>query len=324
VSKYYEINVIMINRFLEAQKELYGKNLQKCLSLMNFVNMSEEYEQMPTTKIITNILSGFASSNTGIVHFLYQKPAIALAYFSKGKTLLTKACTGVEDRELHILSLNYSNYLESITYNQALCLLGYRPREAYQYFESIRKSSLMSKTYKFWYRLAQSVLDFYHDNSTPQEQRRGALQMALNALTNCLACIERTSVPSLDHIRNLTRGVDIQDEEVETIILRLRGELEQFRHSVYALICYTSLGLQLYRRVIAVGKRALEDRRMDSLNRLNIMYYVIEAELCLGKANYELQALISGVQQEVHPYFKTETRVAYSRKGGDSFDTVDY
>lgn len=111
ISKYYEINVIMINRFLEAQKELYCRNYQKCLALMNFVTMSEEHEQMPTTKIITNILSGFANSNTAIVHFLYQKPALSLAYFAKAKTLLTKACTGVEDRELHILSLNYSNYL---------------------------------------------------------------------------------------------------------------------------------------------------------------------------------------------------------------------
>ncbi len=78
---------------------------------MNFTNMSEELDQMPTTKIITNIINGFATSNTGIIHFNYQKPFIALAYFSKAKTLLAKACTGVEDRELHIISLNYSNYL---------------------------------------------------------------------------------------------------------------------------------------------------------------------------------------------------------------------
>jgi hypothetical protein len=135
---------------------------------MNFVTMSEEYEQMPTTKIITNILSGFSNNNSAVVHFIYQKPTLALTYFIKAKTLLTKACTGVEDRELHILSLNYSNYLESITYNQALCLLSFKPKEAYQYFDSIRKSNSMSKTYKFWYRIAQSVLDYYHDASTPQ------------------------------------------------------------------------------------------------------------------------------------------------------------
>jgi hypothetical protein len=54
------------------------------------------------------------------------------------------------------------------------------------------------------------------------------------------------------------------------------------------------------------------------------MYYVIEAELCLGKSNYDLQPFISGVQQQVHPYFKAETRIIYSRSGQESFDTVDY
>lgn len=114
----------MISRFLEAQKELHCKNYQRCLSLMNFINIVEEYEQMPATKIITNILNSFATSNTGIVHFIYEKPTIALLYFSRAKALLSKACTGVEDKDLHLFSLNYGNYIESITYNQALCLLG--------------------------------------------------------------------------------------------------------------------------------------------------------------------------------------------------------
>ena len=62
---------------------------------MNFVNIVEEYEQMPATKIITNILNAFATSNTGIVHYMYEKPSIALIYFARAKSLLAKACTGV-------------------------------------------------------------------------------------------------------------------------------------------------------------------------------------------------------------------------------------
>lgn len=65
---------------------------------MNFTIMSEEYDQMPSTKIITNILNGFATSNTGIIHVIYNKPSIALTYFTKAKSFLAKACTGVEDR----------------------------------------------------------------------------------------------------------------------------------------------------------------------------------------------------------------------------------
>ncbi len=78
---------------------------------MNFVNIVEEFEQMPTTKIITNILNAFATSNTGLVHFVYGKSTVALAYFSKAKALLGKACTGVEDKDLHLFSLNYGNHI---------------------------------------------------------------------------------------------------------------------------------------------------------------------------------------------------------------------
>lgn len=73
-----------------------------------------------------------------------------------------------------------------------------------------------------------------------------------------------------------------------------------------------------------MARHALEDRKLDALNRLNIMYYLIEAELCLGKSNYDLQPFIGAVQQQAHPYFKTETRIVYSRKGHESFDIVDY
>lgn len=54
---------------------------------------------------------------------------------------------------------------------------------------------------------------------------------------------------------------------------------------------------------------------MDSVNRLNIMYYIIEAELCLGKSNYDLQPYVSEVQKSVHQYLKLQTRVVYSRRG---------
>ena len=182
----------------------------------------------------------------------------------------------------------------------------------------------MSKSYKYWYRQAQSVLEYYHDCHTAQEQKKGLLQLALNSLTNCLSCIERVSIHSLEEIKNVTRGVELQDDEIETIIMRLRGELEQFRSSVYALICYVSLGLQLYRRVVMVGQRALEGGKMDSVNRLNIMYYIIEAELSLGRSNHELQPYISSVQVSVSQYFKLQTRVVYSKRGQESYDSVDY
>lgn len=62
---------------------------------MNFSTIAEDYEQMPTTKIITNIVSAFVNNNAAVVHMQLNMPAISLAYLNKAKALLTKACTGV-------------------------------------------------------------------------------------------------------------------------------------------------------------------------------------------------------------------------------------
>jgi len=89
---------------------------------------------MPTTKIVTNILTAFVYSNAGLIHYHYEMPSVALSYFAKAKALLTKAYTGVEDRDLHLFSLNYNSYSEVITFNQALTLLRMKSKESYQYF----------------------------------------------------------------------------------------------------------------------------------------------------------------------------------------------
>ena len=96
--------------------------------MMNYTTMAEEVEQMPTTKIVTNIVSAFVTSNTGLVHFHYDMPAVALSYFAKAKALLTKAYTGVEDRDLHLFSLNYGSHSESISFNQGLALLSMKSK----------------------------------------------------------------------------------------------------------------------------------------------------------------------------------------------------
>ncbi len=64
---------------------------------------------MPSTKIISNILNSLTTSNVGMVHFAQKKHHIALSYFSKAKALLAKGCTGVEDKDLQLFSINYSN-----------------------------------------------------------------------------------------------------------------------------------------------------------------------------------------------------------------------
>lgn len=85
----------MISRFHEAQKELYAGNGVKCMELMNWANIQSEIEQLPSTKIIVNILNALTTSNIGIAHFMDSKYQLSLQYFFKAKTLLSKGITGV-------------------------------------------------------------------------------------------------------------------------------------------------------------------------------------------------------------------------------------
>ena len=62
---------------------------------MNFNSISEDFDQMPTTKIITNIVSAFVNNNAALVHMQLNMPFIALNYLNKAKLLLVKAITGV-------------------------------------------------------------------------------------------------------------------------------------------------------------------------------------------------------------------------------------
>jgi hypothetical protein len=62
---------------------------------MNFANIQNEVEQMPSSKIITNILNALTTSNVGIVHFVEKKYHTSLQYFVKAQSLLSKGITGV-------------------------------------------------------------------------------------------------------------------------------------------------------------------------------------------------------------------------------------
>ena len=95
ISKYYEINVAMIGRFLEGQRALHGRQYGECLSLMNFTNIMEEVENMPTTKIVSNCVNGFATNNTALAYVAQGKTALAYATLVKARALLAKAMTGV-------------------------------------------------------------------------------------------------------------------------------------------------------------------------------------------------------------------------------------
>ena len=49
-------------------------------------------------------------------------------------------------------------------------------------------------------------------------------------------------------------------------------------HSTLTLICYVSLGLGLWRKVIKIGQGLIEDKKLDQRNRVNVLHYVLEAQ----------------------------------------------
>lgn len=111
---------------------------------------------MPQNKIITNIYSAFSQNNIGIVHYSYGKYNIALNYFNKAQTLLSKGCTGVEDKDLQLFSSNYSKDGPKIFYNLGLVLLNSSTTQAYQVLSQLKKNSPQSCDFKYWYRIGQS------------------------------------------------------------------------------------------------------------------------------------------------------------------------
>lgn len=130
---------------------------------MNWANIQSEIQQLPSTKIIVNILNALTTSNVGIAHFVDKKFQLALQYFFKAKNLLSKGITGVEDKDLQLFWINYSSHSEAITYNMALCLLATKSREAHPLFESIKKCNPNIQNFKWWYRVGQSLLTSYHE-----------------------------------------------------------------------------------------------------------------------------------------------------------------
>ena len=54
---------------------------------MNFTTIAEDLEQMPSTKIITNIFSAFVNNNAAVVHMQLNMPSVALSYLNKAKTI---------------------------------------------------------------------------------------------------------------------------------------------------------------------------------------------------------------------------------------------
>lgn len=70
-------------------------------------------------------------------------------------------------------------------------------------------------------------------------------------------CLDKVVIPNSQQLKNLTNFANLQEEDIEAIIMKMKTETLNFRHSTLTLICYVSLGLGLWRKVIRIGQPLL-------------------------------------------------------------------
>ena len=75
----------------------------------------------------------------------------------------------------------------------------------------------------------------------------------------------------------------MKEDEIETIIIQMNGETEHFRQNIILLICYISLMLKRYYKVIVLAKELLKSQKNSQSSRLYACHYLVEAYLKLEK-----------------------------------------
>ena len=185
--------------------------MSKAVSLLHFSNIQNEYEQMPQTKIITNIYSALSANNIAVINFTLGKINTSLHLLSKAQTLLAKGCTGVEDKDLQLFSANYANHNYKITYNLALVSLSKQCQQAYQLFEYLKRMNLQGQDFKSWYRTGQAELQYYFENYSKlsEDGRETILKSCLVSFNQGQYCLSKREIPTLE----ISKTISILREE---------------------------------------------------------------------------------------------------------------
>lgn len=72
----------------------------------------------------------------------------------------------------------------------------------------------MSRSYKFWYRMAQSAIRYSEEPCLLKIHRVPLLNSALSSLNNALLCLDNHVIPTSQQLKNLTHFTDVQEEEI--------------------------------------------------------------------------------------------------------------
>lgn len=92
--------------------------------------------------------------------------------------------------------------------------------------------------------------------------------------------------------------------------MKMKTDVLQFKHSTLVIICYVSLGLGLWRKVIRIGQPLIEDKKLSHDNRINVLHYVLEAQSQLGKNTLILRQFLDHLQAELSKE-KHQNKVLY-------------
>ena len=132
-NKFYEINLVIEDRLLIAQKELITANFQKCLYLLNSAVLQEGFEQVPLSKAVGNLLNSFSTNNAGVTYLHLNKRTLALLSFRKAREILCKNINA-DDKEYQLYAANFAKQVEKISENIGLILLSINKEDAYSVY----------------------------------------------------------------------------------------------------------------------------------------------------------------------------------------------
>lgn len=276
---------------------------------------------MPANKIVTNIYSALSFNNIGLVHFGYGKPSLAVHYFNKAQLLLAKGCTGVEDRDLQLFSCNYASHANKIYYNLGVVLLAASPSQSYQMLEHLKRSHSQCFDFKYWYRVGQAELEHFHQAypKISRESREIFLESALKSFSQSLFCLSRKEIPSLSISKTLPI---LKEEEIEAMIMKMKGEVEAFRQSITLIICYICLLLHQYNKVIKHGKELIQNEKAQETAKIYALQYMMEAYSKLD--NYKsAQQCAANSEKLSKSYKRTAINTYYFRKNDINREKID-
>lgn len=96
----------------------------------------------------------------------------------------------------------------------------------------------------------------------------------MRSLNQALFCLSKREIPTLEISKTISI---LREEEVEAIILKMKGEVHTFKQNILLLLCYVNLLLCQYSKTIFYAKELLNSDKTRDDSKLYALQYLIEA-----------------------------------------------